>query len=997
MEKNLEDNYTFIYCLIQDGWENADESVKEKLKQIFPHEQHWKEIETWKESDYRNQVSIPPQKQEIDDNNNTQPSLQTLNVNETQTPKKDKVTYIFQTKIDQDTNVCGLTEIPDTEEKILLSLIIKKDNRKKHNSHQWFFSSFGFCGAIQPDLCFATDCSTLFDEPCLTLLITKMLENADCAVCTGRQVVMDSSQQGSRDSLLEMLYRAAQRYDFESSFSVFVGAFALFGFLPVVPGPCGLYRWNFMVGKPLDWYFDTVNTPTAESGIILSNLKIAEDRILSYSAVLKTREETIMCVVPNAEFYFEAETDLAQLAKQRRRWINGTFAGYLYLISHPRLLFFESKMNILRKLGVFLLIWFQVFTCLVTQLTPSIFLCAWHSVLFWIFPVTTSEPFAYATISAIFLAYLVLYVAFVLRHSQPGDDKTFIGWMFYVLLVFSMLVVLLSFGSSLARVIKGHWINDGVLDETKIIIVSAYSIMVIPVLISFFVHIRSSLRLITSIVPFYLFLPTLVAWFSSYSAARFWDVSWGNRPGSSQSSEDSLNNEQAKKLKEKEEKKNLETKKKMQSQALTYTVILILSNLAIVLLYVFEITSRTFVFSMAVAVAAFQVVFGVISFIFFFFNHLIGDVILIGGLAFLLKKLISRLPRSNIHSQVLQPMNKEKSDDMEPFLPNPRREATKADIFRLGIFQGIINVCYQITFLSITKDLNDYDSNLFKNYGIQSIGFPLMGVLYIIVAWIGDRRGEKNYVMYKAIMVVGVVFLVISTAVFEILLMLKTFNSQTNYWLLLTQAYTQVAALNIIGASTFALFLLYVKNTDLLKFIIARNILGAIGNLLPAVINVVIYYVIYLPHKDNFVIASTIRSVIICLLNILGVLIMWKSIKGAPQQTEQVSHQTATPERFAAIVLITYFMFTFALSPFQFQLKTYFDEVKPKESILFTSLDFVIQEFISVIIGTISMLTKLRDHLKAISVFLGLSSLIQFVFLHPKLATSMLDLQLSLC
>ena len=52
---------------------------------------------------------------------------------------------------------------------------------------------------------------------------------------------------------------------------------------------------------------DTVSTTADQTGWILGNLKIAEDRVLSYAAVLKTREETFMKFVTNSIFYFESE------------------------------------------------------------------------------------------------------------------------------------------------------------------------------------------------------------------------------------------------------------------------------------------------------------------------------------------------------------------------------------------------------------------------------------------------------------------------------------------------------------------------------------------------------------------------------------------------------------------------------------------------------------------------------------------------------------------
>ena len=108
----------------------------------------------------------------------------------------------------------------------------------------------------------------------------------------------------------------SQAYDFEASFACYNGSFALGGFLPVVPGPCGLYRKSDICGKAADWYFDIVNQSPAETGMLLGNLRIAEDRVLSYSVVLKTDDTRNMGLVPEAVFYFEAELELQRLMLQ---------------------------------------------------------------------------------------------------------------------------------------------------------------------------------------------------------------------------------------------------------------------------------------------------------------------------------------------------------------------------------------------------------------------------------------------------------------------------------------------------------------------------------------------------------------------------------------------------------------------------------------------------------------------------------------------------------
>lgn len=151
-------------------------------------------------------------------------------------------------------------------------------------------------------------------------------------------------EEGAPERVSERALRAIQAFDFESGQAIFNGSHALAEFLAVLPGPCGLYRLDYISRECLANYFQIVSSPTNVS-FVEGNLKIAEDRILSYGAVLwasrpgSGKDGTIRifdCVthyVPDATFYFEAETDLGELVRQRRRWLNGTTAGYIWLFS----------------------------------------------------------------------------------------------------------------------------------------------------------------------------------------------------------------------------------------------------------------------------------------------------------------------------------------------------------------------------------------------------------------------------------------------------------------------------------------------------------------------------------------------------------------------------------------------------------------------------------------------------------------------------------------
>eukprot|EP00027_Filamoeba_sp_ATCC50430_P013107 CAMPEP_0168572516 /NCGR_PEP_ID=MMETSP0413-20121227/17981_1 /TAXON_ID=136452 /ORGANISM="Filamoeba nolandi, Strain NC-AS-23-1" /LENGTH=959 /DNA_ID=CAMNT_0008605581 /DNA_START=106 /DNA_END=2981 /DNA_ORIENTATION=+ len=890
-------------------------------------------------------------------------------------------------------------------------LVVKKDNRKKHNSHEWFFSEEGgFCYHYQPEFCLATDCSTIFHPKCIKRMAKVLIRDDNCAVCTGRQVCMSAEQQGSEDSWIEWLYRQAQTYDFESSFSNFMGAFAIFGFLPVVPGPCGLYRWKLMTSEgnhegPLRWYFRIVNTPAEDCGLILANLKIAEDRILSYSAVLKTTIETTMQIAPDAEFYFEAETDLELFVKQRRRWINGTFAGYVYMIRNRDLiwssqmsvingtfagyvymirnrdLIWGSQMSAFRKLAVFFLILCQLGIYGIVFVTPAIFLSALYSILFWIFP---PEHYLTTVPNVLWIAYVIFYAYFNVSHT----NNAYIGWSFYVLMVLSMFTMVGTFVGSIFYLSTTSWTEANWISNLPITVTLA--VMTSPLIIS--IHRPASwLRSIKSVVPFYLFLPTLVAWFGSYSVARFSDITWGNRPAGEQSAAPGASSVPS------------EAMKRVKLQASTWAAFVILANLVLILLCIQNNNSKYFIAAIALLVCSFSGIQITISAFYFFFHFLLEKFVFF-SIGWVIRKTLEKMYFGEF--QVLP-------DEPQSFKVKPN--AVRNDTFNskhvlkqalmLSSFQFAINFCWQYIFQIVPVIENNYKDQSDRTNAVLDLVYPLMGLLYIVMGKMGDyyaKGSEKS--PFRKIAFVGVAFYVIITITFEFA-RASISDSEQKYMVIRSQTYLQALALNISGAAFSVLFLTHSANSKLIYFVAIKSLLGALGNLISSIITLSNY-----SSHVNQELLELMTGVVCCLLQALSMYLVWCATPHMPKdfaKTSEDSDEELTNDewvvlkpskskgwtdrriRRVAIVLATYFFFSAGLAAIQFGLSDFFTGMDWDEDTAFrwTEGAFIGQEAITFLAGLMLFRTK-RANFKRITVVLSLTSLAQLLLFSSKVATN---------
>ena len=482
-------------CLIQDGWQKASESMKIYIKHLFPKKingEYW-----W---DYFEELKKPE--------------------------KNENVLFIIERK--RGTSINPQEKYKGDPKYMNITLVIKGNNRRKHNSHEWFLGRTGFAEATNAKYVFLTDAFTIYSKKCIYYLVKDLDKNKKLSGVTGRQRLMTRGQQGSDESVFSLCYvlRMLQLFDFELSNAVYNGAFSLGGLLPVIPGPCGLYRASAILQDNVrDTYFNIVNEEPLNTGLVLGNLRIAEDRILTIYSVLKT--ETYLSFNPLALFYFEAETDLQRFMLQRRRWINGSVAGYIYLLFQHYTDYKEWKASTVRKCYIWLLLLFQFIIYCMVAIVPGISLKTLYYGLEYYM-----NYYQFKSDLALTLTFIViwgLYVSHVFIHNK----NKFNYLIMYVLIMLSLATTIISYSSLFhyAFIASKETLKD-VFTHANPVLYMAIAVLICPFILSLSLsgRLHSVMYMIKSVLYYLLLVTLLVGWFGSYAYCRTWDLSWGNRP-----------------------------------------------------------------------------------------------------------------------------------------------------------------------------------------------------------------------------------------------------------------------------------------------------------------------------------------------------------------------------------------------------------------------------------------------------------------------------------
>ena len=122
-----------------------------------------------------------------------------------------------------------------------------------------------------------------------------------------------------------------QGFEFEATFILNTALFNLVGALPVLPGPCQVLRWSDFAHTVAPSYMESMHADREKDDMIVVQTRLAEDRVMSTGCIVLGDFSTEWVV--GSTFYYEPELKFSSgLLPQRRRWMNGTLAAFIYLV-----------------------------------------------------------------------------------------------------------------------------------------------------------------------------------------------------------------------------------------------------------------------------------------------------------------------------------------------------------------------------------------------------------------------------------------------------------------------------------------------------------------------------------------------------------------------------------------------------------------------------------------------------------------------------------------
>ncbi|KAH0591202.1 hypothetical protein H2248_001294 [Termitomyces sp. 'cryptogamus'] len=453
---------------------------------------------------------------------------------------KDVTAHIFEytsSVIVTDTGEVGQGSCP-----VQILFCLKEQNKKKLNSHRWFFNAFG--PLIKPNVCVLLDVGT---KPTGTSIyeLWKCFDKHPGVGGACGEICVDTGRGCSL--LLTNPLAASQNFEYKMSNILDKPLESVFGYISVLPGAFSAYRYKALSngpnGKgPLASYFkgETMHGGSSGASIFGRNMYLAEDRILCFEIVTKNTESWTLKYVKSAKAATDVPATVPEFISQRRRWLNGS----LFASIHATVFFFRiwtSGQNFLRKIVLQIEFIYNAIQLLFTWTSLANFYLAFYFLISSATKSGSDNAFNFLSKGAgfyVFEVFLDLYICllFVVLVCSLGNRPQGSKWTYLTaIILFGIcnIITMWCAGYTVYRAARSvnDWKNFGQLvlhnktiQDIVIALLATYGLY----FISSFMHFEPW-HMFTSFAQYMFLLPSYVNILMMYAMCNLHDVSWGTK------------------------------------------------------------------------------------------------------------------------------------------------------------------------------------------------------------------------------------------------------------------------------------------------------------------------------------------------------------------------------------------------------------------------------------------------------------------------------------
>lgn len=420
---------------------------------------------------------------------------------------------------------------------------LKEQNKKKLNSHRWFFNAFG--PLINPNVCVLLDVGTKPTSTSIYELWKCFDKHSNVGGACG-EICVDTGRACSL--LLTSPLAASQNFEYKMSNILDKPLESVFGYISVLPGAFSAYRYRALLngpdGKgPLASYFKGEamhGGGTDGAGLFERNMYLAEDRILCFEIVTKKREAWILRYVKSAKASTDVPTSVPEFISQRRRWLNGS----LFASIHSTIFFYRiwtSGQNPIRMLVLQIEFIYNAVQLIFTWTSLANFFLAFF---FLVSSATSTTDGAFNFLSQgagqdVFQIFLKLYIAilFVVIVCSLGNRPQGSKWIYSLCMVlFGICNIMTLWCAGWTVYLAVPHTVAGWKDFPHLVATNqAFREIVISLAATYGLYFFSSFmhlepwHMFTSFIQYMFLLPSYVNILMMYAMCNLHDVTWGTK------------------------------------------------------------------------------------------------------------------------------------------------------------------------------------------------------------------------------------------------------------------------------------------------------------------------------------------------------------------------------------------------------------------------------------------------------------------------------------